>query len=121
MQENENAEASNIVAGTLLNSDNGRAFLDGSSRSDTTLRSAIVGLGTYHAGWKWSLHAGAQTGKSSENHIGYILSGRMMVRDSTGIEKEVGPGDAFEVGPGHDAWVIGGESCTALDFLPIGQ
>ena len=73
MQENENAEASNIVAGTLLNSDNGRAFLDGSSRSDTTLRSAIVGLGTYHAGWKWSLHAGAQKGKSSENHIGYIL------------------------------------------------
>jgi len=66
-------------------------------------------------------HAGARTGKPSENHIGYILSGRMMVRNSTGIEKEAGPGDAFEIGPGHDAWVIGKKSCTALDFSLLNE
>lgn len=69
----------------------------------------------------WSLHAGKQTGKASENHIGYIISGSMMIQDSTGNEIRVGPGDAFEVGPGHDAWVIGGEPCIALDFIPIGN
>jgi uncharacterized cupin superfamily protein len=112
---------SKIVLGSLVKSENVRKFLDGSTRSNIMLRSAVLGLGTYHSGWKWSLHAGAQVGKSSENHIGYILSGRMMVRDSAGIEKEVGPGDAFEVGLGHDAWVIGSESCTALDFIHISQ
>ena len=111
---------SNLVVGNPKNSDNARKFLDGSSRSDTILRSAKIGFGTYHVGWKWSLHAGPQTGKSSGNHIGYILSGRMVVRDSADIEREVGPGQAFEVGPGHDAWVIGSESCTALDFINIG-
>jgi hypothetical protein len=43
----------------------------------------------------------------------------MVVRDSAGIEREIGPGQAFEVGPGHDAWVIGNESCTALDFSNV--
>jgi hypothetical protein len=31
-------------------------------------------------------------------------------------EKEIGPGDFFEVGTGHDAWVVGNEMCVALDF-----
>lgn len=110
----------NLVTGPPLNSDNARKFLDGSSRSEAMLRSVKIGLGTYHEGWKWSLHAGPQTGKSSGSHIGYILSGRMVIRDASGIEREVGPGQAFEVGPGHDAWVIGSESCTALDFTHVG-
>ena len=28
----------------------------------------------------------------------------------------VGQGDAFEVQPDHDAWVVGDESCIAFDF-----
>lgn len=110
---------SDIYIRNLINSNNVRRFLDGSTRAHILLRSAVIGLGSYHAGWKWSLHAGPQTGKLSKNHVGYILSGRMMVQDSTGIEKEIGPGDAFEVGPGSDAWVIGEESCIALDFIQI--
>ena len=109
----------NIITGNQAESRNVRKFIDGSVRSSIFLRSSAIGLGTFNPGWKWSLHAGAQTGKTSENHIGYIISGSMMIEDSTGIETEVGPGDAFEVGPGHDAWVIGGEPCVALDFIPI--
>ena len=109
----------NIITGNQAESGNVRKFIDGSVRSSILLRSSAIGLGTFNPGWKWSLHAGAQTGKTSENHIGYIVSGSMMIEDSTGIETEVGPGDAFEVGPGHDAWVIGGEPCVALDFIPI--
>ena len=69
--------------------------------------------------WKWSTHAGPQTGKPSGNHVGYILSGTMMIKDFNGIETEVGSAEAFEVGPGHDAWVVGDEPCVALDFIPI--
>ena len=108
-----------IYTETLKKSNNIRKFLDGSSRVHVLLRSAAIGLGTYKPGWKWSLHAGLQTGKQSENHIGYIISGRMKVQDSSGREKEIGPDDAFEIGPGSDAWVIGEDTCIALDFIPI--
>ena len=33
-----------------------------------------------------------------------------------GIELEVGPGDIFEVPPGHDAWVIGDIPWVSVDF-----
>lgn len=114
-----NNSDSSIAVGNPAESDNAREFVDGSVRSSIFLRSASIGLGTYQPGWKWSLHAGAQTGKTSENHIGYIIAGRMMIQDSTGTEAEVGPGEAFEVGPGHDAWVISKCPCIALDFTPI--
>ena len=102
---------------SLTDSKNVHEFLDGSSRSSETLRSASVGLGTYEPGWKWSVHAGAQTGKTSENHIGYVLSGHFRVRSAAGEELLVGPGEAFELSAGSDAWVEGQEACVALDFL----
>jgi hypothetical protein len=40
----------------------------------------------------------------------------MMIKNSNGGEMMVGAGEAFEVGPGHDAWVEGNETCIALDF-----
>jgi hypothetical protein len=67
--------------------------------------------------WKWSNHAGQQT---PENHVRHILSGIMIIKDASGIETEVGPAEAFEVGPSHDARVVGDEPCVALDFIPIG-
>lgn len=91
----------------------------GNPAKSGNVREFIVGLGTYQPGWKWSSHVGVQTGKTSENHIGYIISGRMMVQDSGGAETEVGPGEAFEIGSGHDAWAIGETPCIALDFSPI--
>lgn len=94
-------------------------FIDGSTRSYTALRTAAIGLGTYQPGWRWSLHAGSQTGKDSENHIGYIISGRMMVSDTSGNQVEIEAGCAFEMEPGSDAWVIGDEPCVALDFIPL--
>lgn len=95
-----------------------RTFLDGSTRSHTMLTTVAVGYGTYKPGWRWSRHAGPQTGKPAENHIGYVLSGTLMVRDPEGYEARVDAGDAFELGPGADAWVAGDIPCVALDFIP---
>ena len=113
------SQADGIIQANPATSANGKVFLDGSVRSSVMLRTAAVGFGTYQPGWRWSLHARPITGKGSENHIGYILSGRMKVQDPAGNEEELSPGAAFEIVAGSDAWVLGNEPCVALDFIPL--
>lgn len=96
--------------------DSETTFLDGSLRKAVRLNSAAIGIGTYQPGWRWSLHAGAMTGKPSECHTGFIISGEMVVRDSSGNEYLIHAGEAFEVSENHDAWVVGDTPCVALDF-----
>ena len=119
MTELDKKKQKSIVKGNPSTADNARIFIDGSTRSSAVLRTAAIGFGTYKPGWRWSLHAGPQMGKDSKNHIGYVLSGRMIVKDLSGNEEEIKPGFAFEIAPGSDAWVIGNEPCIALDFIPI--
>ena len=92
------------------------SFNDGSKRNVADLETAYVGKGTYLPGWKWSKNVGSQTGKESERHIGYILEGSFGVSDTEGNESIVNAGEAFELAPGADAWVIGNKPCVALDF-----
>ena len=39
----------------------------------------------------------------------------MAVKSADGSTIEIGPGEAFEVRPGHDAWVVGDKTRVALD------
>jgi quercetin dioxygenase-like cupin family protein len=105
-----------IVSGDPGRADNPRRFLDGSRRSVMVLKSVSIGRGRYLPGWRWSQHASPQTGKPSQAHIGYVLSGQMVIRTSDGEQVTINPGEAFEVEAGHDAWVLGDEPCVALDF-----
>jgi len=105
-----------IVVQNMETMDNPRVFLDGSQRAVSELPSLVVGRGVYRPGWQWSAHAGPQTRGGSGRHIGLIESGHMTIQAADGSKLQVGPGDVFEVGPGHDAWVMGDESCIALDF-----
>ena len=104
------------AAKSLAQADRSWTFLDGSNRVAVILNSVAIGRGEYLPGWRWSQHVGAQTGRPSQAHIGLILSGRMGILDSEGREVTLGPGDAFEIGPESDAWVVGDETCLALDF-----
>ncbi|MHB8872492.1 MAG: cupin domain-containing protein, partial [Myxococcaceae bacterium] len=36
-----------------------------------------------------------------------------------GAEREIGPGDAFYISPGHDAWVVGQETFVAILLGPL--
>lgn len=100
----------------IQQSDKTWTFLDGSKRWAVILDTVVIGKGEYLPGWTWSKHVGALSGKTSESHIGYVVSGQMIIKNSEGKEMTVGPGDAFELEPGHDAWVIGNKPCVALDF-----
>jgi hypothetical protein len=78
---------------------------------------AIVGRGVFEAGWRWSNDVKPIAGTSSceAPHLGYCLKGRMTVRMDSGEEFQIKAGDAFQIAPGHDAWVDGNETCEMLD------
>jgi hypothetical protein len=82
------------------------------------LGDGFVGKGVFEPGWRWSQDVKpiAKTESCQARHLGYVLSGRMVIRMDDGTEVEVGPGDAFKVDPGHDAWVVGDEACVAMEF-----
>ena len=69
---------------------------------------------TYPPGWKFSTHMGAP--KCQDTHVGYALSGRLNVELGDGTRLELSPGSAFVIPAGHDAWVIGDEPCTIVQF-----
>ena len=82
-----------------------------------------VGKASYAPGWRWSEHVSpiAGTPACQVSHLGLVLSGRAMVRMDDGRELELKPGDLFEVGPGHDSWVVGEEPYVSIHFLGADQ
>ncbi len=73
---------------------------------------------TFEPGWKWSecVKPVAGTDSCQVAHLGYMLSGKMIVRMDDGAEQELNPGDACVIPPGHDAWIVGDNSCVFIDF-----
>ncbi|MDQ4149801.1 MAG: cupin domain-containing protein [Actinomycetota bacterium] len=82
------------------------------------LGDVTVGRGELQPGWRWSedVKPIAGTDSCEVAHTGYVLSGRMHVLTDDGVEGEAGPGDAFFIAPGHDAWIVGTDPCVFLDF-----
>jgi hypothetical protein len=72
----------------------------------------------FEPGWKWSecVKPVVGTDKCQVHHVGFIQSGTMHVVHEDGTELELGPGNAYEILPGHDAWVVGDERCVAFEF-----
>ena len=50
-------------------------------------------------------------------HTGYCIAGRLVVRMvETNVKTNIGPGDFFEIPPGHDAHVEGSEHVELVLF-----
>jgi len=95
------------------------------TRSPEKTRVEVVRLGdasaarfTFEPGWRWSecVKPVAGTESCQARHIGVTQSGRLHVVHDDGTEAEVGPGEAYVIEPGHDAWVVGDEPFVGLEF-----
>ena len=82
------------------------------------LGETAIGRAVFEPGWRWSEHVKPIVGTESceVHHVGYAMSGVLHVEMDDGASMEVRPGDAFEVPPGHDAWVVGDEPWSSVDF-----
>jgi hypothetical protein len=85
----------------------------------------VVDLGSVNAapmtlqpGWRWSDCIKPVVGIEScqVHHVGTVASGQLQVCHDDGTEVRVGPGDAYVIEPGHDAWVIGSKPFVAHEF-----
>jgi class 3 adenylate cyclase len=73
---------------------------------------------TWEPGWRWSKDVApiVQTKSCQNRHVGYVISGTLHVAMDDGTELEIGSGDAFEIPPGHDAWVVGDDVWDTVEF-----
>ena len=83
-----------------------------------TIGGATIGRYTFEPGWRWSesVKPIAKTDSCQAHHVGYVLTGRLHVLSDDGGEAEIGPGEAYEIEPGHDGWVVGDEAVTSVEF-----
>jgi class 3 adenylate cyclase len=79
----------------------------------------VLGRAVYQPGWRWSRDMKPLVGTEScqFHHVGVVLSGRLHVEMEDGLSLEIGPLDAFEIPPGHDAWVVGDEPWVSIDSV----
>jgi hypothetical protein len=83
-----------------------------------TIRGSTVSRYTFEPGWRWSENVKpmATTDSCQVHHVGYVLSGRLHVMANDGGEAEIGPGEAYDIQPGHDGWVVGDEAVMSVEF-----
>lgn len=72
----------------------------------------------FQPGWRWSKDVAPITGTRScqHRHLGYTISGALEVCMDDGTRMTIGAGEAYEIPPGHDAWVAGGEPWDSVEF-----
>ena len=78
-----------------------------------------IGRGTLEPGWRWSVDMAPVMGTPTcqQRHFGVAVSGRMQFDMDDGAALLVGPGDVYEVPPGHDAFVLGEEPFVGYELL----
>ena len=95
------------------------------TRAPDKTRVEVVDLGSVKAarltvqpGWKWSdcIKPVVGTDSCQARHVGTVVSGQMHIVHRDGTEAVIGPGDAYVIEPGHDAWVVGDEPAVSFEF-----
>jgi quercetin dioxygenase-like cupin family protein len=107
-----------LEAKNLGSPDETRPFADKGRAEVVNVGGTTIIRGTFEPGWRWSEHVKPLAGTEScqAGHTGYMVSGRMHIRMDDGTEQEAGAGDAVRIEPGHDAWIVGDETCVFIDF-----
>lgn len=82
------------------------------------LDETAVGRMILQPGWRWSLDVAPKMGTRTcqVRHLGAALSGHLHVAMEDGSEMEIQGGDAYEIPPGHDGWVVGEAPWVAVEY-----
>ena len=77
-----------------------------------------VGKFTLQPGWKWTESVGpiAGTETCQATHLGLVIKGNLTIFGDDGSEVKCGPGDAYQILPGHTAQVDGEEEVVYYEF-----
>jgi class 3 adenylate cyclase len=82
------------------------------------LDETAIGRFVFEPGWRWSRDVAPIVGTEScqNRHVGYVISGQLHVVMTDGTELDILPDDAYEIPPGHDAWVVGEDTWDTVEF-----
>jgi class 3 adenylate cyclase len=85
------------------------------------LGETYIGRYTHQPGWRWSKDVKPLVGTPScqIHHQGVILSGHMQITTNDGAQRIIGPGEAFDIPPGHDGCTIGEEPVVSIEFRGV--
>ena len=77
-----------------------------------------IGRFIWEPGWRWSevVKPVVDTPLCVNRHLGYVIGGHLHVVMDDGTELDIVAGDAYEIPPGHDAWVVGDTAFDAVEF-----
>jgi ethanolamine utilization protein EutQ (cupin superfamily) len=73
---------------------------------------------TFNEGARWSndLKEYAGTELCELPHVALVIRGALGVRMADGSEEVFSEGDVMLLPPGHDAWTVGEQACTFVEF-----
>jgi class 3 adenylate cyclase len=82
-----------------------------------TLGEIVIGRTIWEPGWHWAedVRPIAGTALCQYHHVGVSLQGTLGLRIEDGSTAEIGPGNVFDIPPGHDGWVLGDEPWISYD------
>jgi class 3 adenylate cyclase len=83
-----------------------------------TIGGLTVSRSVQPKGWRWRDDFKPLVGGEwcQAHHVGMVLSGRQAILLDDGTEYELGPGDLYDVRPGHDGWTVGDEDSVLLEW-----
>jgi class 3 adenylate cyclase len=80
--------------------------------------SLTIGRAVLEPGWRWSIDVKPTVGTEwcERHHLHVLVRGRFAARMAdTGETVVFEPGDVFDIPPGHDTWVEGGDEVELFD------
>lgn len=77
-----------------------------------------VGRLVNQPGWRWSKDVRPIVGGEwcEIRHVGFVISGRLGIDLRDGSSVIFGPGDVFDVPPGHDGYTVGDEPVVQIEW-----
>ena len=88
------------------------------SKKTAELDGVAVTEVTFQAGARWSndLKAYAGTELCELPHVALVMAGTLRVVLRDGSQQDFSAGDVMLLPPGHDAWALGDQACTFVEF-----